>query len=397
MTRQQDWDRWSLAERAAYLDQLARTVFQHCCSILIGCPSRSTSDASSGSGILIRLDSDYYVITAKHVVDGLSVKRRTGPAHLQIGMLNIDPDDRLVHTSAQRDIAVLAIDLKETQFVARQAYEHVGDWPPPLPVEGSCVLLNGFAALNRIGGERGSIESKSLHVTARVGRPREGYFLRKDRTGWHANRECRPNASTWRLPRGNERRSRHGVHRRRPFLGWDHFRAESLAGCCTRLVSVRDSISGQRKSPTASVGMSAPENVFATAYELPRISSTNISHAALPLARSVAARAQYWMDLSGLPRHASLVPAPITKLSDRFADYLLRIRCRKCTRTCSRVTRHCKHSQMGDTAHQCCKEARLLEGPCRWRVRAHRNESTRNTRLLRWAVNESDPSLFLSR
>jgi hypothetical protein len=38
----------------------------------------------------------------------------------------------------------------------------------------------------------------------------------------------------------------------------------------------------------------------------------------------------YWMDGRNWWRHLLLVPAPVTKLSDRFADYTLRIQCRKC-------------------------------------------------------------------
>jgi hypothetical protein len=36
------------------------------------------------------------------------------------------------------------------------------------------------------------------------------------------------------------------------------------------------------------------------------------------------------MDPPGFARQHSEMPAPITKLSDRFADYILRIRCKKC-------------------------------------------------------------------
>jgi ribosomal protein L44E len=45
----------------------------------------------------------------------------------------------------------------------------------------------------------------------------------------------------------------------------------------------------------------------------------------------VAAAAHYWgwTDRQML-WHAIRMPAPITKLSDRFADYTLRIKCRKC-------------------------------------------------------------------
>jgi hypothetical protein len=36
------------------------------------------------------------------------------------------------------------------------------------------------------------------------------------------------------------------------------------------------------------------------------------------------------MDGKDRCRHLAHLPAPIKKLSDRFADYLLRIKCRKC-------------------------------------------------------------------
>lgn len=180
MSSYKEWGRWSAAQRSAYCDRVARDTYDHCCSILIGCPHRPTSNASSGSGILVAIDDYYYVLTANHVVEGLAAKRRTGePAHFQIGSMNVDPVARSVYADVEHDVAALAIDASEVRHVARRPYHPVGNWPPPLPSEGACVLLSGFAARNRMNREQGTIEVMSLHVTSRVGRPRDNHFYAK--------------------------------------------------------------------------------------------------------------------------------------------------------------------------------------------------------------------------
>jgi hypothetical protein len=177
MSSEQEWERWSFPERTAYFDRLTRDAFEHCCSILIGCPHRPTSEALSGSGILICIEEHCYVLTADHVVQGLAAKRSGGePAHFQIGALTMNPAERIVYADKNHDVAVLAIDEAEISQVARRPYRPTGDWPPPLPALGTCVLLNGFASRNRTNGEHGRVEVKSLHFTARIDQPRDRHF-----------------------------------------------------------------------------------------------------------------------------------------------------------------------------------------------------------------------------
>jgi Trypsin-like peptidase domain len=184
MSLREDWDRWALDERTKYFDRLTHDAFEHCCSILIGCPHRPTTEAFSGSGILICIEEHSYVLTADHVVQGLAAKREAGePAHFQIGALTINPHERIVYADKDHDVAVLAIDEAELPQVACRPYRPTGDWPPLLPAQGTCVLLNGFASRNRTNGELGKVEVTSLHFTARVDQPRDRHFYARIERG----------------------------------------------------------------------------------------------------------------------------------------------------------------------------------------------------------------------
>ena len=94
----------------------------------------------------------------------------------QVGQLNIDPAQRTVYADEGSDVAVLAFEAAEARLVGRKPYHPVGNWPPPLPQEGVCVLLNGFPARLRNNLLAQRIESTSVHFTGRVARPRESQF-----------------------------------------------------------------------------------------------------------------------------------------------------------------------------------------------------------------------------
>jgi hypothetical protein len=179
-----NWDRWSHDERIAFLESLGRSAFAHCCSILIGCPHRSTDEALNGSGILVRVENRHYVITANHVVDGLKKKIDGGsPAHMQIGQLILDPQTRAVHSDHERDLAIFLLEGDEYSQVAERPLL-LDYWPPPPPPKDSCVFINGFAAQNRTNGDAGDIKVTSLHFIAWVLEQSDKYFwARIDRDG----------------------------------------------------------------------------------------------------------------------------------------------------------------------------------------------------------------------
>src|ERR1700733_4525666 len=109
---QQFWDQLTPAERdrrIKYYDRTARNAFSHCCSILIGCPQKSTIQARSATGTLLLLKGHHYLLTANHVLEGFAKKlTHEWPVHFQIGDLVINPWSRVVYQSSEDDIVLLS-------------------------------------------------------------------------------------------------------------------------------------------------------------------------------------------------------------------------------------------------------------------------------------------------
>jgi hypothetical protein len=188
VSAQERWDRMSPADRdrhVAYYDRTARAAYDHCCSILIGCPHRSTAEANNATGVFLLWDDHHYVVTAQHVIDGF-VKKVTDdpPAHFQINNLVLNPLNRIVFQDEENDLVVLALDPHELHNIGKTPYRPVGAWPPAPPGEGAFVQLAGFAKANRINGGRGTIENFSLHMNGYVMPTQRGnFFVRIERDG----------------------------------------------------------------------------------------------------------------------------------------------------------------------------------------------------------------------
>jgi S1-C subfamily serine protease len=75
------------ARRVAYYDRTARRAYDHCCSILIGCPHEPATQTRSATGVLIKVEAQHYLLTAAHVVEGFADRLEQRPAHFQVGQL----------------------------------------------------------------------------------------------------------------------------------------------------------------------------------------------------------------------------------------------------------------------------------------------------------------------
>jgi hypothetical protein len=172
------------ARRLAYYERTTRRAYDHCCSILIGCPHEPATETRSGTGILIKVEEQYYLLTAAHVVDCFAERLDHRPAHFQVGQLEINPWSNLAYEDKVNDLAAIAIGSKDVIHLGCVPYEPIGPWPPLPPKDGDFVHLCGFASANRLNRANATIESYSLHLFGRVMMAHDGnFYARIDRGG----------------------------------------------------------------------------------------------------------------------------------------------------------------------------------------------------------------------
>jgi hypothetical protein len=172
----------------AFFERTARLAWSYSCSILIGCPSRPTADASSGTGVLLRVGNDHFVLTARHVVRGYEERlAERKHAHFQIGQLTVCPLCRMVHDDMVNDLAVLAIASAEVAEVGSRPCVRDEDWSPPSLKVGQQIQFCGYARINRTDGDAGEVNSTVLPLTAKISNCDDTHFsvaIERDKYRW---------------------------------------------------------------------------------------------------------------------------------------------------------------------------------------------------------------------
>lgn len=153
----------------AFFDNVARLAWSYSCSILLGCPQRPTSEAKSGTGAFVRFGGEHFVVTANHIVARYQeLLGEMGHVHFQIADLTVNPLCRLAYVDARADVAVIAIAPHEAAAVGPHPYVASDAWPPASPLVGKQIQFCGYARINRVDHEQGTIDSTVLPLTAEV-------------------------------------------------------------------------------------------------------------------------------------------------------------------------------------------------------------------------------------
>ena len=199
---QSDHDIWHgvsderIEQSKAYFDRTARLAWSYSCSILIGCPKRPTVDASSGTGVVLRIGNEHFVLTARHVVTGYErMLVGANHGHFQIGQLTICPSCRLVHDDVVNDLAVLAIAPAEVAELGSTPYVIDEHWSPPLLKVGQQIQFCGYARINRVDGDAGEVNSTVLPLIAEISNCDDAHFsvvIEREKYRWAGDCLLRP-------------------------------------------------------------------------------------------------------------------------------------------------------------------------------------------------------------
>jgi len=175
-----------------FFDRVARLAWSYSCSILLGCPLKPTRDAKSGTGAFLRVGYQHFVVTARHIVTWYGeMLGQMDHVHFQIGDLTLNPFARLAYEDATTDIAVLAIAPSEVAAVGGTPYIATDGWPPAPPKVGQQIQFCGYARINRVDGEAGTIDSTVLPLIAKVSNSSDRHFsvhIERDQYRWEG--EC---------------------------------------------------------------------------------------------------------------------------------------------------------------------------------------------------------------
>src|ERR1700722_18749393 len=185
------------AQARAFYDRVARLAYSYSCSILIGCPRQPTVNTKNATGVLLKIGGEHYVVTACHVVTRYGELLEAGEhLHFQIGDLTLNPLMRLAYADTTTDIAVIAIAPYEVAAIGRVAYVATDGWPPLPPRVGQHIQFCGFARINRVDGEAGTINSTVLPLTAEVSNSDDERFsvrIERDQYRWDGECLLKPN------------------------------------------------------------------------------------------------------------------------------------------------------------------------------------------------------------
>jgi hypothetical protein len=167
-----------IARSKAFCSRASRKAWSYSCSILIGCPKKPTNEANNATGIHISVDGYHFLATAHHVFKHyVDQRQKVDHLHFQAGDLELDARNRIVYEDSSADVAVLAINDDEVKSLGSSApFVASETWPAAPPDVGALVAFGGYAKINRVNGESGTINSTFLPLIAYVANASTTHF-----------------------------------------------------------------------------------------------------------------------------------------------------------------------------------------------------------------------------
>jgi hypothetical protein len=122
----------------------------------------------NGTVTFVRSGNEIFGVTNAHVIDGLAAGTDEIGKRCQIGGAYFDPG-RLIARHPSLDLATVEL---SGVFLSRAGSRFqpasISTWPPPVPLEGSPIMLGGFPATYRLEREDGSIDFEFAWFAGKV-------------------------------------------------------------------------------------------------------------------------------------------------------------------------------------------------------------------------------------
>jgi hypothetical protein len=161
------------------LTLIARACFNHAVTVFWGQPDQNPG-INSGSGVLLKIDDDPFLVTAAHVVDHYLERLAIEPSlKLQIAKGSIaEVAQRIIAKTVKPDLVTLnmsGIDIKS--FAEHLEYHEPPQWPSQRVVNKTEVILSGFPmAYREVLFDYRAIKFDSFNLKAVVETVQEDHF-----------------------------------------------------------------------------------------------------------------------------------------------------------------------------------------------------------------------------
>lgn len=170
--------------------QMGELAFQHCAAVLIASPADiGPGQTNNGSAFVLKLQNDYFLGTAWHVVQEWFLRTANGERLLfQVGHADFPPRNRVAWHDETDDVVFLSIDANDVKRIGIVPTEPIRGWPPPRPSVGDALLVAGYPGSLRDFEESDGFEFGSFTASFRVTSVHERYLICQfERENWIAD------------------------------------------------------------------------------------------------------------------------------------------------------------------------------------------------------------------
>jgi hypothetical protein len=156
---------------------MTTNAMDHALPIVIAPPVSLGGTINNGTGFVVHLGSESFVVTARHLVAKYEERLQEGDrVNWQVGQLPpFDPLSRIAWHKAKKDVVLLRISESEERDIGPCIRSRPSHWPPRRPQEGEMVLVAGYPGSLREDDPSGSIGAGPYSALFRVASVGEGY------------------------------------------------------------------------------------------------------------------------------------------------------------------------------------------------------------------------------
>ena len=157
--------------------QMARFAEAHAVPIIFGPPAWFGGEVRGATGCVVQLRSQFFVITASHVLKGYESLAQDDPTAVwQVGQYRFEPVSRIAWRDHKVDVVLLELSASEASSVGTSVASAPYGWPPPAPSKGHLVLISGYPKSLRQTDSPGRVGSGAISTLLEVGPAGDSYF-----------------------------------------------------------------------------------------------------------------------------------------------------------------------------------------------------------------------------